>query len=221
MGFGGEPGDVAGFDQQPGNLDRPGPLRPVPRRAQPDRARTGEGLVVYRFGTSLYYANASRLIDDVMPLVGHGAPLRWLVLDCAAIGDIDYTAAAVLSRVIEHLRKRRIRLAVSSVLGPVREQRRGATSQQGNRAEPAPGASAAAAQHLAAQSAPAPIQNPARFIAMRPRPSPTGPLTSWPPAMPITGMPHRRYSHHRRSGHQGQNRNCPSICPSGTGKSPD
>jgi sulfate permease, SulP family len=85
-------------------------------------ARTEPGLVIYRFGTSLYYANASRLTDDVMALAGQGSPLRWMVLDCAATGDVDYTAAAVLTRVIEHLRKRHIRLAVCSVLGPVREQ---------------------------------------------------------------------------------------------------
>ena len=85
-------------------------------------ARTEEGLVVYRFGTSLYYANASRLIDDVTALTLQGSPLQWMVLDGAAIGDVDYTAAAALTRVIEHLRKRHIRLAVSSVLGPVRKQ---------------------------------------------------------------------------------------------------
>ena len=85
-------------------------------------ARTEQGLVIYRFGTSLYYANASRLIDDVIALAAQGSPLRWMVLDCVAIGDIDYTAAAVLTRVIEHLRKRHIRFAVSSVLGPVRGQ---------------------------------------------------------------------------------------------------
>jgi SulP family sulfate permease len=85
-------------------------------------ARTEEGLAVYRFGTSLYYANASHLIDDVTSLVAQGSPLRWLVLDAAAIGDVDYTAAAVLTRVIEHLRKHHIRFAVSSVLGPVRRQ---------------------------------------------------------------------------------------------------
>jgi len=93
---------------------QPAPVRPG--------ARTEEGLVVYRFGTSLYYANASRLIDDVTALTAQGSPLRWMVLDCAAIGDVDYTAAAVLTRVIEHLRKRHIRFAVSNVLGPVREQ---------------------------------------------------------------------------------------------------
>ena len=93
---------------------QPAPVRPG--------ARTEPGLVIYRFGTSLYYANASRLIDDVTALAAQGGPLRWMVLDFAAIGDVDYTAAAVLTRVIEHLRKRHIRLAVSSVLGPVREQ---------------------------------------------------------------------------------------------------
>ncbi len=85
-------------------------------------ARTEEGLVVYRFGTSLYYANASRLLDDTTALVGHGAPLRWMVFDCAAIGDVDYTAAAVLTRVVKFVHDRHVRFAVSTVPGPLREQ---------------------------------------------------------------------------------------------------
>ena len=56
------------------------------------------------------------------PSPGQGSPLRWLVLDAAAIGDVDYTAAAALTRVIEHLHNRHIRVALSSVLGPVRKQ---------------------------------------------------------------------------------------------------
>jgi high affinity sulfate transporter 1 len=93
---------------------QPAPVRPG--------ARTEDGLAIYRFGTSLYYANAARLIDDVTALVTQGSPLRWMILDGAAIGDVDYTAAAVLTRVIEHLRKQHIHFAVSSVLGPVRKQ---------------------------------------------------------------------------------------------------
>ena len=85
-------------------------------------ARTEEGLVVYRFGTSLYYANASRLLEDIAALVGHGGPLRWLVFDMAAIGDVDYSASAVLTKVIEHVHQRHVRLVVSSMLGPVRHQ---------------------------------------------------------------------------------------------------
>ena len=85
-------------------------------------ARTEEGLVIYRFGTSLYYANAAKLLEDVATLVGHGDPPRWLVIDCAAIGDVDYTASAVLTKVIEHAHQRHVRLVLSSVLDPVREQ---------------------------------------------------------------------------------------------------
>ncbi len=93
---------------------RPGPVVPG--------ARTEQGLVIYRFGTSLYYANASKLLDDIIALAGHGGPLRWMVLDCAAIGDIDYTASAVLTKVVEHLHQRQVRFALSEVLGPVRQQ---------------------------------------------------------------------------------------------------
>jgi sulfate permease, SulP family len=85
-------------------------------------ARTEEGLVVYRFGTSLYYANAPKLLDDITALVVRGGPLRWFVLDCAAIGDIDYTASTVLTRIVERLHQRSIRFAVSTVLSPVRQQ---------------------------------------------------------------------------------------------------
>ena len=96
-----------------------GHWRPVP--VSPG-ARTEEGLVVYRFDTSLYYANASRLAEDVAALVGHGGPLRWMVLDCAAIGDVDYTASTVLANVIEHVQQHHVHLVLSSVLGPVRKR---------------------------------------------------------------------------------------------------
>jgi MFS superfamily sulfate permease-like transporter len=85
-------------------------------------ARTEEGLVVYRFGTSLYYANAVRLMEDVAALAGHGGPLRWMVLDCVAIGDVDFTASTVLSRAVEYVQKRHVHLVFSSVVGPVRQQ---------------------------------------------------------------------------------------------------
>jgi MFS superfamily sulfate permease-like transporter len=96
-----------------------GHWQPVP--AGPG-ARTEEGLVVYRFGTNLYYANASRLMEDAAALVDHGGPLRWLVIDCAAIGDVDYTASAALVKVVEHAHHHHVHLVLSCVLGPVRQQ---------------------------------------------------------------------------------------------------
>ena len=87
-------------------------------------ARTEPGLAVYRFGTSLYYANAARLAADITAVAGHGAvagpvstgPLRWLVIDWTAIGDVDYTAASVLTKVVERLHERKVCLVFSSVL---------------------------------------------------------------------------------------------------------
>ena len=78
--------------------------------------------MIYRFGTSLYYANASKLLEDIEALVAHGGPLHWLVIDCAAIGDVDYTASTVLLKVVEHVHQHHVHLALSSVLVPVRRQ---------------------------------------------------------------------------------------------------
>jgi len=85
-------------------------------------ARTAPGLVVYRFGTSLYFANASRFVDDVLMLTTHGTALRWLVLDGAAIGDVDYTASAVLGKAIRELHEAHIKVMMTSLVSPVRQQ---------------------------------------------------------------------------------------------------
>ena len=85
-------------------------------------ARTEPGLVIYRFGTSLYFANASRLVEDLMAITAQGGPIRWFVLDGAAIGDVDYTASSALSATITQLHQRHIRFVVTSLLTPVRQQ---------------------------------------------------------------------------------------------------
>lgn len=62
-----------------------------------------------------------------------GGPIRWFVLDCAAIGDIDFTASSVLAQAIGQLHQRHIRFVVTDVLGPVRKQldRYGISAAQG------------------------------------------------------------------------------------------
>jgi sulfate permease, SulP family len=60
------------------------------------------GLVLYRFGAALYYANASRFADEILAVVGPSpTPVRWLIVDAEAITQVDYSAA----RVIENLKK--------------------------------------------------------------------------------------------------------------------
>jgi high affinity sulfate transporter 1 len=65
------------------------------------------GLVVFRFDAALFYANASRFVDDVKAVVdGAPTPVRWLVLDCSSIVDVDYSAGLELSELITYLRRR-------------------------------------------------------------------------------------------------------------------
>ena len=54
------------------------------------------GLVVYRFGAGIFYANAQRLSDEVLELAGGETPPRWLVLDAPSIDDIDFTGGKTL-----------------------------------------------------------------------------------------------------------------------------
>jgi sulfate permease, SulP family len=72
------------------------------------------GLVAYRFGAPLYFANATRFLDDVERLVTQATtPVRWFVLDAEAMVDIDTTGAAVLRQAIAMLAKRKVTFAVS------------------------------------------------------------------------------------------------------------
>ena len=74
--------------------DASGRWMPVP--ATPG-VQTEPGLIVYRFGADLFYANEDRFADEVRNLVGR-APTKvaWLVVDAGAITDLDYSAARML-----------------------------------------------------------------------------------------------------------------------------
>ena len=79
------------------------------------------GLMVYAFGAELFYANASRFTEEVMSIVeGSDPPLRWFVLDAAAIGDLDYSGADTLRQIWNELDSRGTRMVLCSVDPAVR-----------------------------------------------------------------------------------------------------
>ena len=81
--------------------DADGRREPVP--ATPG-IETGPGLIVYRFGADLFYANTDRFTDEVRALVEHApTPLRWFVVDASATTDIDYSAARSVLDLIDDL----------------------------------------------------------------------------------------------------------------------
>jgi sulfate permease, SulP family len=83
---------------------------------------TEPGLVIYRFGVGIFYANAPRLSEEVMALVNVPDPPRWLVLHADAIDDIDYTGAQTLLELAGQLRQRGIVFAVAEASDDIRHQ---------------------------------------------------------------------------------------------------
>jgi high affinity sulfate transporter 1 len=62
------------------------------------------GLLVFRFDARLFYANASLFVDDIRELIAAApTPVRWLILDCSSINDIDYSASLNLAGLIKAL----------------------------------------------------------------------------------------------------------------------
>jgi SulP family sulfate permease len=76
-------------------------------------ARTEPGLVVYRFGVGLFYANSTRFTDEVFALVDVPEPPRWFVLLADAIDDIDFTAGKTLLELARQLADRDIVLCIA------------------------------------------------------------------------------------------------------------
>ena len=62
------------------------------------------GLVLYRFGAELYYANAGRFLEEVSHVVQPmPSAVKWVVVDAEAMTHMDYTAARILKRLKANL----------------------------------------------------------------------------------------------------------------------
>lgn len=81
-------------------------------------ATTEPGLILYRFGAPLFYANAGRFAEEIRTIVGLPGPAKpWFVVDAEAITNLDYTAARVVRNLNQELTEIGVRLAFARV-GP-------------------------------------------------------------------------------------------------------
>jgi sulfate permease, SulP family len=70
---------------------------------------TEPGLIVYRFGSDLFYANANRFADEVRALVERAPTrVRWFIVDAGPIEDIDYSAAQSVRDLLHDLARQRV-----------------------------------------------------------------------------------------------------------------
>jgi len=79
-----------------------------------DHVPDSPGLLIYRFGAPLYFANAAFFEEEVEKLVTQAAsPVKWFVLDAQAMVDIDTTGAESLHQVLTSLAKHGVTVALS------------------------------------------------------------------------------------------------------------
>ncbi len=79
-----------------------------------DHSPDTSGIIIYRFGAPLYFANSSFFEEEVEKLVTQAVePVKWFVLDTEAMVDIDTTGEETLHQVMRSLTKRDITVAVS------------------------------------------------------------------------------------------------------------
>lgn len=87
----------------------------LPMPATPG-AQTAPGLIVYRFGADLFFANDNRFADEVRQLIQRApSPVRWFVVDAGAITDLDYSAARSVRTLCEDLTARGVTLVFGRV----------------------------------------------------------------------------------------------------------
>lgn len=94
------------------------------RLSRLERAREAEpGLAIYFVPANLYYANATRMADEVMDLVATAdPPLRWLCLFAISMDDVDLTASDVLGRLQVDLAERGVTLVLCGLEPHVRHE---------------------------------------------------------------------------------------------------
>ncbi|HYN66488.1 MAG TPA: SulP family inorganic anion transporter [Ornithinibacter sp.] len=83
------------------------------------------GLVVYRFTSGLYYANANRFNEEVLGLVDGADPagsVRTVVLEASAVVDVDYSGGLTLMQVVSELHDRGARFVVVQASEDVRAE---------------------------------------------------------------------------------------------------
>jgi MFS superfamily sulfate permease-like transporter len=77
---------------------------------------TEPGLVLYRFGAELFYANAGRFLEEVSRVVQPmPSAVKWVVVDAEAMTHMDYTAARIVKRLKDNLDEAGVELAFARV----------------------------------------------------------------------------------------------------------
>lgn len=81
-----------------------------------------KGLLIYRFGSNLYFANETRFMEEIIALAKKDGGLKWFCVSATNIEDIDFTSIEALKNVCTKLQQMNITLVLSDVVQPVMDE---------------------------------------------------------------------------------------------------
>ena len=85
-------------------------------------AETFPGLIIFRFDTELFFANANYFRDQIREVVREAQPpARAILVDAGAISHIDTTGTDMLAELVTELSESNVELLLARVKGPVRD----------------------------------------------------------------------------------------------------
>ena len=88
-------------------------------------AQTYPGLLIFRSGNSLFYANANYIFDQLKLQIAEAPEsVREVLIDCEMVSIVDTTGANAVIDLIEELRGQERGVALAGVRGDVRERMR-------------------------------------------------------------------------------------------------
>ena len=92
----------------------------------------GPGLIIYRFGADLFYANAAIFSSDVISLAS-AVEGGWLCIDASAISDVDFSGYQALTTLRDEVHKHKVHLVMAGLIRPTHSEllRQGLISAMG------------------------------------------------------------------------------------------
>jgi MFS superfamily sulfate permease-like transporter len=82
-----------------------------------------DGLLMYRFGADLYYANEGRMSEEVLEVVRAAkTPVKWFCFSASSVNDIDYSGSEALRQLHGDLSRMGITLVISHLEDHVRAE---------------------------------------------------------------------------------------------------
>ena len=71
--------------------------------------QSAPGLIIFRYDSELFYANANSFVDDVEKLIASAPdPVEWLIIDASSLDDVDYSAGKSLNGLLDLLAARKV-----------------------------------------------------------------------------------------------------------------